>query len=132
MGMPIKNITRKTIVAKRFKIAMSSIEKALGLMFSEPKDALVMVFEKEKNIALHMFFVLGTIDVLFLDKNFKVVELKRNFKPFTSYTSGKKAKYVIELPAGSIKDSKTRIDDKVALITMSVEKSKAEKKIRIR
>ena len=130
--MPIKNLTRKTTIAKEFRTTKSSMEKAVGFMFSEPKTALVMAFEKEKNISLHMFFVFGTIDVLFLDRNMKVVELKREFRPFTAYTSGKKAKYAVELPKGSIKKSSTRTGDKLALISISTEKSRAEKKITIK
>ena len=70
--MPIKNLTRKTTIAKEFRTAKSSMEKAVGFMFSEPKTALVMAFEKEKNISLHMFFVFGTIDVLFLDREKRI------------------------------------------------------------
>ncbi len=58
-----------------------------------------------------MFFVIFPIDVLFLDKNRKVVDLKENFKPFTFYTPKAKAKYVIELPNGIIKKTNTRIND---------------------
>ena len=39
-----------------------------------------------------MFFVFFPIDVLFLDKNKKVVELKENFKPFSIYFPKNKAK----------------------------------------
>ena len=44
-----------------------------------------------------MFFVFYKIDVLYLDENKKVIEIKKNFKPFSSYTPKNKAKYVIEL-----------------------------------
>ena len=60
-----------------------------------------------------MFFVFYPIDVLFLNKNKIVVEMKENFKPFTFYTPKNKALYIIELPRGSIKNSKTKIKDKI-------------------
>ena len=44
-----------------------------------------------------MLFVMYPIDVLILDKNKKIVEIKRNFKPFTFWNSSKRAKYVVEL-----------------------------------
>ncbi len=70
--------------------------KARGLMFSRKKN-LVFVFNKEKIIALHMLFVFFPIDVLFLDKEKKIVEIKENFRPFSFYSSENKAKYVVEL-----------------------------------
>ncbi len=80
-------------------------------MFSKKlKDsALLFVFPKETKISLHMFFVFYPIDVAFLNENMEVVDLKQNFKPFTIYTSKKPAKYVLEMPLGSI----NKIDNKV-------------------
>ena len=61
------------------------------------KRNLVMVFPSERKISLHMFFVFYPIDVLIVDENNKVVEIKRNFKPFTVWNSSEKGKYVVEL-----------------------------------
>ena len=80
----------------KYKICKSIWSKARGLMFSRKKN-LMFVFDKEQRIGLHMFFVFFPIDVLFLDKNKKIIEIKKNFKPFTFYRSKEKAKYVIEL-----------------------------------
>lgn len=44
-----------------------------------------------------MFFVFFPIDVIIADKNGKVIETKRNFRPFTIWASTQKGKYVIEL-----------------------------------
>jgi uncharacterized membrane protein (UPF0127 family) len=111
----IKNITKKTILVNNSKIIKSDLRKAIGLMFSRKlKDnALVFVFNYESLIPLHMFFVFYPIDVLFLDKNRKVVDIKENFKPFTLYTNKKQAKYVIELPKGTINKTRTSIGDKI-------------------
>jgi len=48
-------------------------------------------------VSLHMFFVFHPIDVLLLNKNKEIVEIKRNFKPFTFWSSKEKGKYVVEL-----------------------------------
>ena len=79
-----------------YKICRSSWSKARGLMFSRKKN-LIFVFDKEKRVSLHMWFVFFPIDVLFLDRDRRVVEIKRNFRPFSFYTSKNKAKYVIEI-----------------------------------
>jgi len=44
-----------------------------------------------------MFFVFYPIDVLLLNKHKEIVEIKKNFKPFTFWTSKEKGKYVVEL-----------------------------------
>ncbi len=80
----------------KYKICRSAWNKARGLMFSRKKN-LVFVFDDEERRSLHMFFVFFPIDVLFLDKNKRVVEIKKNFMPFTFYKSKEKAQYIIEL-----------------------------------
>lgn len=88
-------------------------KKAKGLMFSKPRP-LIMVFKKQSKIMLHMLFVFWPIDILFLDKSKLVVDLKEKAKPFQlSIKSKKPAKYVIELPFGTIKKTKTKIGHKI-------------------
>ena len=60
-----------------------------------------------------MIFVFYPIDVLFLDKNKIVVELKEKFNPFTFHTPKKKAMYIIEMPKNSIKKLKAKVGDKI-------------------
>lgn len=95
----LKNKTTGNILAENVKFCNSVFSKALGLMFSSKDEdtALVFVFDKPKKIDLHMFFVFYPIDVLFLDKDKKIVEIKRNFKPFSYYKATNKAKYVVEI-----------------------------------
>ncbi len=83
-------------------------------MFSMNPKNLIFIFKKEKIVPLHMFFVIFPIDVLFINKNKKVVDLKESFRPFTFYTPKAKAKYVVELPKGTIKKSKTKLNDIVS------------------
>ncbi len=67
------------------------------MMFSK-KKTIVMYFNKEQIISLHNFFVFFPINLYFLDKNMKVIEIKKRFFPFTFYTSKNKAKYLVESP----------------------------------
>ena len=61
-----------------------------------------------------MFFVFYPIDLIFLNKNKEVVELKRNLRPFSIYSPKKKTKYILELKKGSIKNNKVRLKDKLS------------------
>ena len=60
-----------------------------------------------------MLFVFYPIDVLFLNKNKIVVEMKENFMPFSLYTPNKKALYIIELPKNTIQKTKTEVGNKI-------------------
>ena len=82
-------------------------------MFSRKSKTLIFVFKKEKIAPLHMFFVFYPIDVLFLNKNNIVVEIKENFKPFSFYNPKNKAKYIIEIPKNIVKETKTELGDKI-------------------
>ena len=110
----IKNIIKKTIVAKNSIFLDDIFSKSIGLMFSGKQNkSLILKFNKEKIIVLHMFFVFYPIDVLFLNKNKIVVDKKENFKPLIFYKSKKKAMYALELPNETIKKTKTEIGDKI-------------------
>ena len=110
----LKNITRKTTISRKTKHCNNIFSKGFGLMFSKKTNkALMFDFKKEKIISLHMLFVFYPIDVLFLNKDKKVVEIKENLKPFRFYTPKKKARYVVELLNGVVKSSRTTIGDSI-------------------
>lgn len=100
----IKNKTKNILLSKHHFDCKSIASKARGLMFSKPKT-LVFYFSKPEKVSLHMWFVFFKIDVLFLDESFKIVDIKKKFKPFSFYTTPKKVSYVIEFPLGKIKNS---------------------------
>ncbi|MFP4403747.1 MAG: DUF192 domain-containing protein [Candidatus Woesearchaeota archaeon] len=103
--MKIINKTKNYIISNNCIKYNSILLKAIGLMFSKKKD-LLFFFKKEQIIPLHMFFVFFTIDVLFVDKNYKIVEIKKNFKPFSYYKPKNPAKYIIEISKKKLKNTK--------------------------
>jgi len=106
----IINKKNNQVVAEKYKIISSPILQGLGLMFSRQRN-LVFEFAKEQKTGLHMFFVFSPIDVVFLNTDKVVVEIKQNLKPFRCFWPSKKAKYILELKAGSINSSKIDIND---------------------
>ena len=109
----LKNKRNNKILAKKVKLCKNNLSQALGLMFSRKKKTLIFIFRKEKIISLHMFFVFYPIDVLFLDRNKKVVQIKENFRPFRIMIMKKAAKYIIELPNKTIKKTGTKLGEKI-------------------
>ena len=111
----IYNKTRKSKIAGNMIVCRSITSKARGLMFrgkSAVKDTVFLFeFNNASRQSLHMFFVWYPIDVLFLDDNMRVVELKKKFLPFTIYSSKEKAKYIIESDSSTIERTMTRKGD---------------------
>jgi len=108
--MRILNKKRKTIVSQNVEICSTYMKKARGLMFSKQKD-LLFVQKKEEKVPLHMWFVFFPIDVVYLNKQKRVVEIKENFLPFTFYFPKHNAQYVLELTEGSVRKSKIQFMD---------------------
>lgn len=102
----IKNITKDTVVAKRFFVK-KGLSKTKGLIGEKKPKAIVL----KTRFGIHTFFLNFPIDVLVLDKNKKVVFLKRDIKPNKILIWNMKFDTIVELPPGTIKASKTRKGD---------------------
>jgi len=75
--------------------------KVFGLMFSKQKNILLEAgYEGILSSSIHMLFVFFPIDVVWLDKNKKIVDIKTAY-PFQIISMPKKpAKYILELKKG--------------------------------
>ena len=111
----LHNTTKNTLLANTIRYASNPVQQAIGLMFSKEckHEALIFNFPTERIQSLHMLFVFYPIDVIFLNENKEIVELKENFKPFTAYKSTEKAQYVLELPRNTIKQSQSSVGDNI-------------------
>lgn len=109
--MEVKD-SKGQVICADLKICKSTWSKARGLMFSRPKN-LLFSFKEDRIVPLHMMFVFFPIDVYFLDKEFRIVELKENFRPFTFYSPKTRARYVLETQEGTIRRMKSRIGEKI-------------------
>lgn len=92
------NKTQNKRVTNRIKILNSDISKAIGLMFhKKPKNtAYIFPFKQNVKDSIHNFFVFFPINLIFLDKDKKVIYTKR-LNPFEIHYPKKKFKYMIEL-----------------------------------
>ena len=109
------------IINRNKKIALSQKEifcknfwsQIRGLMFKK-KQNLVMIFPKERIISLHNFFVFYPLEIIILDQNKKVVEIRKNFRPFTFWTSSEKGQYLIELGLEN-SQNKTKVGEQLEI-----------------
>jgi uncharacterized protein len=105
----IKNISKNTILANAFEFK-NGLGKIKGLISLKPQ---VIAFKTR--FGIHTFFMKFPIDVLVLNKNKKVVFFKENIKPNRIVLWNPRYDLVIELPQGSIKESKTELGDIISL-----------------
>jgi len=110
----------KKIVAKQIVYCDTIWRKGTGLMFrnksSVDNTAWIFSFKNSRRVSVTMFFVFFSIDIVFLDKKNRIVELKENFKPFQNYTSKNKMYSFIELKSGTIKRYSIKVGDRVSII----------------
>ena len=91
------------VLASNIKFARSFRERLIGLMFQEKMrgfDALIL----DPANSIHNCFVRFPIDALFVDRQYRVVGILRNFKPWRFSRIYFKSRKVIELAAGSLPD----------------------------
>lgn len=95
----------KIVIANNFK------DKLLGLMFKKNIDYSLLI----KNCkSIHTFFMKENIDVLLLDKNNKILDIKRNIKPNKIVIfKNKKRTNILEMPNNS--SLKYKINDTIKL-----------------
>ncbi|HLD15765.1 MAG TPA: DUF192 domain-containing protein [Candidatus Nanoarchaeia archaeon] len=84
----------------------NGIKSFIGLRFSKQlkENEAVLIEGKDESIidsTIDMLFVFFPIDVIWLDKNKKIVDMKKNVKPFSLFSAPRKAaKYIIEVKKG--------------------------------
>ena len=110
----ITNITRSTTIASRVEIAQNPLQRMKGLLGASdfPQGEALVITQCQ---SIHMFFMQFPIDVIFCDRQDKVVGLCADIKPFCLSPLFFKASYAIELPQGSIAASGTQIGDQIQL-----------------
>ncbi|HLC58473.1 MAG TPA: DUF192 domain-containing protein [Candidatus Nanoarchaeia archaeon] len=76
----------------------TTLKHLRGLILKRVKnDGALFEFKKEVYVALHTFFVLRKIDIVYLDKNKVVTKIRKNILPFTLYIPYTKCNYILEL-----------------------------------
>lgn len=110
--MPLVNLTKNTWLATRVKKADSFITRIVGLLRRKnlgPEEALWLVPSK----GIHTLGMKFPIDVIFLDKNNKVISLNSSLAPYRITRIHLKAHSIVELYDGMIKKSHTGVGDQL-------------------
>lgn len=108
--MRIINLRNNAVLADKARIADSFFSRLTGLLNRrslEKGEALIL----SPSNCIHSFFMRFTIDVVFLDKNGKVVGILPSFKPFHLSPIFFTAYLAIELPENTLKLTQTQPGD---------------------
>ncbi len=104
---------KNKIISDSEILCRNIFSQGLGLMFRFNRQSLIMIFKKARKINLHNFFVFYALEVILLDDDKKVIEINKQFKPFTFWSSSKECKYLIEIGKEESKN-KIKVGDKIA------------------
>lgn len=101
----MKIIHKKTnmVIATKVKVANTFLSRLKGLMFIKKMEGFDAMLIENTN-SVHNCFVRFSIDLVFINSEWKVVKIIRNFKPWRFSWIYLKARHVVELPAGSLSD----------------------------
>lgn len=111
----------KTVIS--VEVADTFEERTKGLMYRkslENNKGMFFVFEVDEPLNFWMKNTLIPLDMIFLDGNYGVVKIVKNAQPCKKdpcqiYSSGRAAKYVIEVNAGMSDKMGLKIGDKAQL-----------------
>lgn len=110
----IENETKGTGLGARVKIARSFWDRGRGLMFRAGLDegsGLVI----DPCSSIHTMWMRFPIDVLYVAANGTVMRADAEMKPWRIGPLFVRGRYVIELPPGTIAESRTERGDRLAL-----------------
>ena len=110
----VRNTTRETTIGDRVEIAGSNVKRSKGLLGRkglEPGEGMWIVPCE----AIHTFFMRFPIDLIYLDKKSRVRKI-RSAVPAWRISACLSAHSVLELPVGTIRESKTEQGDVLEVI----------------
>jgi uncharacterized membrane protein (UPF0127 family) len=110
----IVNASRGRLIADRAELARSFFARGRGLIGrrSLPEGYALIIFPES---SIHMFFMHIPIDVLFVDREDRVIALRESLPPWHPFAGVApwRGRYVVELPAGVIRATGTSVGDRL-------------------
>jgi len=113
----LRNLDRGALLADRVEVADRWWSRARGLLGRKLRDGDGLLIRPCR--AVHMLGMTYPIDVLFLDADHRVVAVYPGLRParVTGYHRG--AAMALELPAGVVERTGTRVGDRLSTTTLT-------------
>ena len=119
MPMLVRNLTRNTVVAASVEVADSGPKRSKGLLGRkglDPGSGLWIVPCE----AVHTFWMLFPIDLIYLDRDLRIRKLRSNVRPWR-LSGCLTAHSVLELGVGTIQASQVMPGDKLEFSPLDAE-----------
>lgn len=120
----VYNKSKETFLAFRVTVADSILSRLVGLLGrrSLKPDSGVWIVPAN---SIHTVGMLFSFDLVMIDKDFRVVNLKEMVRPFRIVLPKLRAESVIELPAHTIFQSRTEVGDELIIERYEAKKLRA-------
>jgi uncharacterized membrane protein (UPF0127 family) len=113
--MQIINSSSDTAIATDAQVARSFWRRLRGLIgYRTLPEGGGMVFPR--NGSVHTFWMSFPIDVLFADRDGVVVGMREALPPNRPYAGARRAYWTVELPAGTIGRTGSRLGDRLTFV----------------
>jgi len=110
----VVNTTRATVLGERIGVADSSLSRMVGLLGKSclaPATGLLIMPSQ----AVHSIGMRFPIDVLFVDRNWRVIHVQPSLVPYRVSGLHWSARCVLELPVGVIAETCTSVGDELQI-----------------
>jgi uncharacterized membrane protein (UPF0127 family) len=116
-SQPIVNLTRANVICERAVIADRPLRRMHGLLGrrSLPAGQALLL---QPAPSVHTAFMRFAIDVVFLDRDLRVVKLVENLRPWRT-AAARHARSALELAAGEVAARSIQVGDQLALVTVT-------------
>ena len=110
----ISNPVRQSVLGDRIGVADTTLARLVGLMGRGPLAPGHGLLIRPSN-GVHTLWMRFSIDVLLLDREFRVLSVYGNLRPFRLTAINWKASSALELPSGTIAATDTQLGDQLQL-----------------
>jgi uncharacterized membrane protein (UPF0127 family) len=106
----VQNADRETVLGAAIEVAATSAKRAKGLLGRDHlADGEGLLFKH--CASLHTLFMRFAIDIAYISKEGKVLKVAHAVPPFRVCVAPLRAHYALELPAGRLQASGTKVND---------------------
>ena len=112
--LSISNPVRQSVLGNRIGVADTTLTRFVGLLGRgslAPGHGLLI----RPSNGVHTLWMRFTIDVLLLDREYRVLAAYREMRPFRVTAINWKASSALELPSGTITATRTQLGDQLQL-----------------
>lgn len=110
--LKVRHKENGALLVSQGRVANNPWSRLVGLMGRSglPKGGGLLI---ERSRSIHTHFMRFPIDVLFMGTDDRVVDLEPEMRPWKIRMAGRGARYVVELPAGTLRRTGTEIGDQL-------------------